>query len=148
MPLVSSRVVDRFGNKYNTSRVIDIATSSLNVTAYEEYSPVYLPVALSTVYGLGLALCTSCLVHTFIYYGPDIWKQMRKVKTEEEDVHYKLMKEYPEVPDWWYFVHLIIFIGLSLVSITVSFDRSLACHSTLTLQFRSGIRSYLSGRSS
>lgn len=96
-----------------------MGSASLNVTAYTEYSPVYLPITLSTVYGIGLALSTSCLVHTAIYHGPDIMKQLRKIKTEEDDIHIKLMKVYPEVPGWWYGLHTVLFVGLSIVTVTV-----------------------------
>lgn len=97
-----------------------MTTLTLNQTAYQEYSPLYLPITYATVYGLAFALSTACIVHTIIYHGKDILDQAKNVKGATEDVHAKLMRNYPEVPDWWYWTYLALFTALSILTITVS----------------------------
>lgn len=92
---------------------------ALNVTAYEEYSPLYLPITFATTYGIALMLTSSLVVHTAIYHGHDIYRGLRKLKTAE-DIHMKLMRAYPEVPEWWYFATLLVSVGLSIVAVAVS----------------------------
>lgn len=120
LPISTSQVFDRFGNSFNTSRVLDMTTLTLNTTAYAEYSPLYLPITYATVYGLAFALSTASIVHTIIYHGKDILDQAKNVRGASEDVHAKLMRNYPEVPDWWYWAYLVLFTALSIITISVS----------------------------
>ncbi|ORY88573.1 OPT oligopeptide transporter [Leucosporidium creatinivorum] len=117
LPISSSSVYDRFGETYQTSAVVDTARMALNVTAYEEYSPLYLPITYATSYGLAFMLATSIIVHTAIYHGKEIMARVRSVKNSEDDIHMKLMREYPEVPDWWYMVFLVISVGMSIAAV-------------------------------
>lgn len=114
------RVFDRFGEVYNTSRVINPETFLFNATAYEEYSPLYLPVTFAALYGLSFALATSVLVHTALYHGSGIIKRYKNARGEDDDIHAKLMREYREVPDWWYWIYLALFAGLSIATVYVS----------------------------
>ncbi|GAA5845075.1 hypothetical protein JCM5353_007423 [Sporobolomyces roseus] len=117
LPMSTSQVFDRFGSPYNTSLVVDPISLKLNETAYQEYSPLYLPITFATVYGLAFMLSTSVLVHTALYHGKSIVAQMRRVREEDHDVHMKLMRNYPEVPDWWYMIFLAVAFGLSIVTV-------------------------------
>jgi len=86
--------------------------STLNKTAYAEYSPVYLSASFSVTFMIAFALSTAVLVHTVLHHGPRIYKAVTNVKTEADDIHMKLMRNYPEVPDWWFatlFVACFIF---------------------------------------
>jgi hypothetical protein len=66
------------------------------------------------------ALTTAILVHTILFHGPKIYRNLINVKTEADDVHAKLMKKYPLVPNWWYFAILFVFGGLcAIVAIEV-----------------------------
>ena len=132
MPMSIGRVFDRFGDVYNTSRIINPSTFLFNVTAYEEYSPVYLPVTFATLYGLSFALATSVLVHTALYHGPSIVKRYKAARGADDDIHSKLMRNYREVPDWWYWIYLAIFAGLSIATVFVSHAAGLTNRMALT----------------
>lgn len=106
---------------YDITKVVDAGTAVLNVTSYEAYSPLYLPITYAAVYGIGFALATSVLVHTALHHGPAIVQNMRRVKTEEDDIHFKLMKAYPDVPDWWYLGFLLACSALSVIAVTVCY---------------------------
>lgn len=120
MPVSASRPYDRFGERYNISRVIDIEHYSLNVTAYENYSQLYLPATYAMTYLIAFSISTSILVHTALYHGPALLAGFKNARVEEDDIHAKLMRAYPEVPDWWYVVIGAIFFALAMVTALVS----------------------------
>lgn len=101
-------------------KVIDPATMTLNATAYDEYSPLYLPATYAITYLLAFMLATAILVHTALYHGRALLNGIKRIKTEEDDIHAKLMRNYPEVPDWWYLAFFIIFFILAIVAVQVS----------------------------
>lgn len=116
----STQAFDRYGEPYTLSRVID-SSFHLNETAYEAYSPLYIPATYSTVYSIAFALSTSAIIHTALYHGKSILNRVKNVRGEAEDVHAKLMRYYPEVPDWWYWSILVVTLSLSCVAIEVGF---------------------------
>ncbi|KAI5474692.1 proton-dependent oligopeptide transporter, POT family [Pseudohyphozyma bogoriensis] len=117
LPISTSGIFDRFGASYDFTGLIDSTDNKLNVTAYEAYSPLYLPTTYAAVYALGCAVVTAALVHTALYQGKDILRAMRNnTRPEDEDIHAKLMRNYPEVPNWWYLGFLIISVGLSVAT--------------------------------
>ncbi|GJN94762.1 hypothetical protein Rhopal_007854-T1 [Rhodotorula paludigena] len=124
LPISTSGVFDRYGQSYDTSLVVDSVNMRLNETAYQEYSPLFLPITYATAYGVAFMLAIAVIVHTVLYNGKEIWQRLRRVRTEDEDVHMRLMKAYPEVPDWWYLGFLAIAIALSIITI--------ACWDTFT----------------
>ncbi|KAG8748166.1 hypothetical protein FRC10_008899 [Ceratobasidium sp. 414] len=119
LPISSSRPFDRFGQPYNVSRVIDLGTYHLNETAYENYSDLYLTSTYAITYLIAFAICTAIIVHTILYHGPALLNGIKNVKIEEDDVHAKLMRAYPEVPDWWYMVVVALFFALAMVTVLV-----------------------------
>lgn len=93
-------------------------------------------------YVLALALFTCVITHTVLYHGRNIWYGMRKVKTEPDDIHAKLMSVYPEVPDWWYLSVFVLFfvvaiilveVGLKILSYVVSLPTTVASRSGIPL---------------
>ncbi|KAH7883260.1 OPT oligopeptide transporter protein-domain-containing protein [Phlebopus sp. FC_14] len=117
-PLNDDNPYDRFGNFYNVTRVLD-SNNRFNLTAYDEYSPLYLPATYAMTYLLAFALSTCVLVHTVLYHGRSLLNGMKKIRVEQDDIHAKLMRNYPEVPDWWYIVSFIGFYLLMVVVVEV-----------------------------
>ena len=120
MPIWSTDVYDRYGEAYDIDSVLD-SSRRFNATAYEEYSPLFMNITYITIYSIAFTLSTAAIVHTALYHGQSVIRKLRNVRTEAEDVHAKLMRNYPEVPDWWYAIYGLIFIGLSIVAIEVCF---------------------------
>jgi len=56
------------------------------------------------------------LVHTVLYHGRSLINGMKKIRVEPDDIHAKLMRNYPEVPDWWYG---LFFVGFFLLMVLV-----------------------------
>lgn len=42
-----------------------------------------------------------------------------RIRTEEDDIHTKLMKSYKEVPNWWYAIGFVSFFALGVVTVEV-----------------------------
>lgn len=120
MPISAIQIIDRFSTPFNVGNIIDFRDFTLNTTAYAEYSPPYLSAAFSMTFMLAFALTSALVVHTALHHGPRIYRAVINVKTEADDVHAKLMKHYPEVPDWWFAVLLAVFgIVFGIVCIEV-----------------------------
>lgn len=114
-PLNDDNAYDRFGQYYDVSRVLD-SSDRFNVTAYNEYSPLYLPATFAMTYLLAFGLATCVLVHTVLYHGRSVINGMKRIRVEPDDIHAKLMRNYPEVPDWWY---IVFFVGFFLMMVLV-----------------------------
>lgn len=110
LPMSDSGIYDNTGSSYNTSRVLT-SEFTLDVQAYESYSPLFLSTTFAISYGLSFAAIASLVVYTYLHHGPMIWSQWNNSKTENDDIHMKLMRKYPEAPTWWY-MSLFTFVSL------------------------------------
>ena len=115
-PMLSNSPYDRFGKTYNLTRVLD-DNNMLNEAAYEAYSRLYLPAGWVMTYWLAFAVSTSVLVHTALYHGPSLLNGLKNMRVEKDDIHAKLMRHYPEVPDWWYLIIFVVFFSLAIVAV-------------------------------
>ncbi|EPS99084.1 OPT oligopeptide transporter [Fomitopsis schrenkii] len=116
-PMYSSLLYDKFGKVYNVSMVL--TDEKFNATAFDDYSPLYLPAAYAMAYLMAFALATCVIVHTLLFHGRAILKGFRRIQIEKEDIHAKLMKAYPEVPIWWYLSVLAVFFCVGVVAVEV-----------------------------
>ncbi|KAI0338370.1 OPT superfamily oligopeptide transporter [Trametopsis cervina] len=114
-PMFSSGPYDRFGHAYNVTRVLG-PKNTLDLNAYNAYSPLYLPGAYAITYLVAFMLSSAVLVHTGLYYGPMLVRSIKKIRVEKDDIHAKLMRSYPEVPDWWYVAVFVSTFGLTVVA--------------------------------
>jgi len=48
-------------------------------------------------------------VHTGLYHGRSLINGTKKIKIEPDNIHAKLMRNYPEVPEWWYAIAFGVF---------------------------------------
>ncbi|OZJ02606.1 hypothetical protein BZG36_04278 [Bifiguratus adelaidae] len=119
-PIISSGIYTTNGSRYP---VLSVLTPDrvLNATAYEEVGPVRLTAFFAITYAIGFAGLTSALMHTALYHGREIIQQWKLSRTSlNVDIHTKLMRAYPETPNWWYAAVFLIFFCLSFVVIYVS----------------------------
>ncbi|TWU72259.1 hypothetical protein ED733_001737 [Metarhizium rileyi] len=101
LPLSANKNWDRFAKPYDTSRILT-PEYTVNESAYQEYSPILLGATFSLSYAMSFATLISTIMHCALFYGPDIWRRTRDFKSEEPDVHLKLMRHYKEAPEWWF----------------------------------------------
>ncbi|PPQ88964.1 hypothetical protein CVT25_005063 [Psilocybe cyanescens] len=117
-PMSANEPYDRFGNTYNVSRVLRL-NDTFDEAAYNEYSPLYLPATYTITYLLAFALSTCVIVHTALYHGRTLMNGFKKIRVEKDDIHAKLMRNYPEVPDWWFLIAVGVFFALGVVTVEV-----------------------------
>ncbi|EIW77489.1 OPT oligopeptide transporter [Coniophora puteana RWD-64-598 SS2] len=115
LPISSRGSYDRFGNSYNVTAILN-PDNTLNATAYEEYSPLFLSTTFALSYGLSFASITATITHAVLFFRKQIWTQSRRSMDEQPDVHARLMSKYRQVPEWWY---MIIFLAMFVFGIIV-----------------------------
>ena len=117
-PISANVLYDKFGDEYNVTRVLT-TDDKFDMDAYNNYSPLYLPATLAMTYLLAFTLSTCVLVHTLLYHGRTLINGFKRMKVEKDDIHAKLMRNYPEVPDWWYGVAFVTFFACAIVAMEV-----------------------------
>jgi len=100
------------GQIYNVSRILD-ENMHFDEAKYHAYSPLYLPTQFALAYGLAFAAVAAVITHVALYHGREIWTQWKLARTQEDDVHMRLMKKYRDAEDWWYIVLFVTMVGLS-----------------------------------
>jgi OPT family small oligopeptide transporter len=115
LPLSANKNFDNTGMVYNTSRILN-DDLTLNVEAYEEYSPLLIGPVFTMAYALGFAALISTVTHVALFYGKDIWRRTKNAKYEEPDIHLKLMRKYPEAPEWWFMAVFGISFAFAMVA--------------------------------
>ncbi|KAK7202414.1 putative oligopeptide transporter [Myxozyma melibiosi] len=122
-PPNNSAVYDRYGSKYNLSRVIT-DDNIFDPDLYRSYSQVYIGAGNLTM--LGAFYCMYTITFTYIMMGE--WRTalsafMGVAKSFFEkrgasgyaafkDPHSRMMSKYPEVPEWWFILVLAAAIGV------------------------------------
>lgn len=119
LPLMDANVYDNTANPYNVSLVMtnEGTGSTLNTTAYHNYSPPYLGASFAFVYGLSFASITAALVHVYLWHGADMWKTLKH--TETLDIHARLMRSYKKTPWYWYASIIVIVTAMALAMVEV-----------------------------
>jgi hypothetical protein len=128
----SNSAFDRFGAYYNVTKVLT-PEHTLDEAAYRAYSPIYYSAGYNLVFGAYFAQYTAALVHAVLDHGTQLktgfriakrtvmatFSKKHQIDEAEElrnrmdfDVHYTLMKKYPEAKQWW-------FASVSLVSLVL-----------------------------
>lgn len=117
-PISANVPYDKFGNLYDIGRVLK-QDDTFDVGAYIAYSPLYLPATYAVCYLIAFAMSTCVITHTLLYHGKSLLNGMKKIRVEPDDIHAKLMRNYPEVPDWWYLTAFVIFFSLAIVAVEI-----------------------------
>ncbi|RKO91921.1 OPT oligopeptide transporter protein-domain-containing protein [Blyttiomyces helicus] len=116
-PLASAQSFDIFGQPYNVTRILNNVTLVVEDDLYDAYSPLRLSTFWAVAYGSNFGAVTAVLVHIGLFHGKQVLDGFRASRVEDEDVHIKMMRKYPEVPHTWYLATLIIFFAVSVVMV-------------------------------
>ncbi|KAI8387267.1 OPT family small oligopeptide transporter [Blakeslea trispora] len=111
-PILTSQLFTKDGAKWDNAIVLN-PDKTLNEEAYAAYGPLYMSSFFAFTYGIMFAGVTSIISHTALHHGKEIVNQFRQSRTEDEDIHRKLMRAYPEVPTWWYIAIFVCSFGVS-----------------------------------
>lgn len=140
LPINSNKVFDNSGASYNVTKVLN-AEGLFDNSKYQTYSQPWMAAGNLVIYFWFMAIysCSTCrtrpkltiaISYVIVYHRHEVgagfkalWRSIRRQRqnTEEEDlaedVHWRLMKAYPEVPEWWYMVSLVIAAALGMVGV-------------------------------
>ncbi|KAH6625020.1 OPT oligopeptide transporter protein-domain-containing protein [Chaetomium sp. MPI-SDFR-AT-0129] len=116
LPMSDSNTYDNRGQRYDVSRILT-ADYTLDVEAYEGYSPLFLSTTFAISYGLSFAAIASLVVYTYLHHGRTIWRQWQSSTTEKADIHMKLMRRYKEAPTWWYMSLFAVMLAIGFVTV-------------------------------
>ncbi|KAI8869615.1 hypothetical protein GQ42DRAFT_106044, partial [Ramicandelaber brevisporus] len=127
-PYHTERVMSGFGVENATAAVMSKHGVALNVTAYDQYSPVRMPFQFVYTYMFGFASVTAALSHVALFHGPQLLATMRRITpttgdsnnnsdssdSNSPDIHAKLMRQYPSIPAWWF---AVLYLGMVAMGI-------------------------------
>lgn len=142
LPINSNRPFDHFGHIYKVRSIVD-DNGLFDAKKYEAYSPPYLAASNVVVYTFFFALYAATVTYAALYHRlemklglNELWQRakfsMRRLRsknargeesTEEDvdllDIHNRLMRAYPEVPQWWYMTCLAFAIAVGMVGVSL-----------------------------
>ncbi|KAH8919020.1 oligopeptide transporter 4 [Atractiella rhizophila] len=124
LPLNDNHLWDRNGHRYNVSRILT-SEHTLDKEAYNNYSPAYWGAANALLYGFFFAFYTAGLVHAALYhYKPIIdgfraMKEWKNAQTGYNDLHNRLMRNYAEVPEWWFGCIMVVSLTCGIVMVEI-----------------------------
>ncbi|KAF9978747.1 hypothetical protein BGZ73_000757 [Actinomortierella ambigua] len=116
-PILSPALFREDGQSYNISEVS--ANGVLQQQRYTAYGPLRMDSFFALTYGVGFAGLTATVVHVLLFNGREMLQRWRSSRTEHEDIHSRLMRVYPEVPNFWYSSLFVITFGLSFFTCVI-----------------------------
>lgn len=132
IPINMNLPYDRYGKAFNVRAIVD-ERGIFDLKKYQEYSPAYLSAAVVAVYLFFFALYAATLTYAALYHWREIalgfkglmrdmpWNKKKDKDDTEEltmDIHNRLMKQYKEVPEWWYLICLVASAVIGIVAIS------------------------------
>ncbi|KAI9929509.1 hypothetical protein ASPWEDRAFT_534740 [Aspergillus wentii DTO 134E9] len=126
LPYQSSSVFDNTGSTYNVSRVVNKMDGyTFNNTAYEAYSPIYMPITYAlNMFGMSFATLSTLVVWMILekhQFFLDVGRRILAVFTKTGRAQRRAEKAtnsvHPEVPMWWYFIASAVALFLAIFSV-------------------------------
>ncbi|KAF8981947.1 hypothetical protein BGZ52_002332 [Haplosporangium bisporale] len=116
-PILSAHLFRDNGSIYDKDQIL--TNSIFDQEKYNAYGPMRMDSFFALTYGVGFAGLTATVVHVLLYNGKEMVQRWKESRSETEDIHSRLMRVYPEVPNWWYGLLFVITLGLSFVTCIV-----------------------------
>ncbi|KAI3887025.1 hypothetical protein MKX03_025599 [Papaver bracteatum] len=120
-PIFSSHLFTATGEVYNITAIVN-NKFEIDMPKYEEQGRINLSMFFALTYGFGFATIAATLTHVGFFYGREIYERFRLSYKGKMDIHTRLMKRYPDIPDWWFNVLLAATVVVSLLLCTVLKD--------------------------
>jgi len=146
LPINSNQPFDHFGNPYNVTAIID-SSGIFDGAKYAAYSPPFLSAGNLAVYMFFFGLYAATVTYGILYHRHeimlgfrDIGRSLKKWRNRKSrhsttansssseddddtanlvDIHNRLMRAYPEVPEWWYLICLALATTLGMLGISL-----------------------------
>ncbi|XP_008800083.1 oligopeptide transporter 4-like [Phoenix dactylifera] len=121
-PIFSSHLFTSAGQNYDVHAIVN-NKFEIDVQAYEKQGKISLSIFFALSYGLGFATIAATVTHVAFFYGREIYDRFRASYKKKADIHTKLMRNYEEIPGWWFYSLLIVTFVISLILCTVLKDQ-------------------------
>ena len=108
------------GHKIKAVDLMDKTTFDIDLESYNRQQPIYITTMFAVVYGQDFLSLSAAVVHVILWYGSTIVKQLKAALRQEEnddtDIHNRLMRAYPDVPEWMFlaFLGVMIFVQIAV----------------------------------
>ncbi|KAF9274316.1 hypothetical protein BGZ68_000777 [Mortierella alpina] len=116
-PILSAGLFKDDGTAYDKEMIL--TDGIMDPQKYIDYGPMRMDSFFALTYGVGFAGLTATVVHVVLYNGREMLDRWKSARQQNEDIHSRLMRVYPEVPNWWYLSLFILSLGLSFVTCVV-----------------------------
>nr|GMD96467.1 oligopeptide transporter 4-like [Ipomoea batatas] len=106
-------ICDDNGQEYDISTIVN-KEFELDIDQYVKQGRIHLSTFFTLTYGFGFATIASTITHVALFYGREIYDRYRASSKGKMDIHTKLMKNYKDIPSWWFYILLVVTIVVSL----------------------------------
>ncbi|KAI3938610.1 hypothetical protein MKW98_016115 [Papaver atlanticum] len=115
-PMFSNKLFTSTGHIYDTTKILT-PQYDLNIAAYDNYGKLYLSPLFALSIGSGFARIAATMTHVALFHGRDILKRSKSaMKDAKLDIHARLMKNYRDVPQWWFLILLVVSMAFALLT--------------------------------
>ncbi|PIA51922.1 hypothetical protein AQUCO_01000055v1 [Aquilegia coerulea] len=121
-PIFSSHLFTAKGEVYNITAIVN-DKFEINMAEYEQRGRIHLSMFFALTYGFGFATIASTLTHVSLFYGREIYQRFRESYKGKVDIHTRLMKNYKDIPNWWFHLLLVVTFAISLFLCTALKDQ-------------------------
>ena len=127
--LNTGSLFNRDGVFVNAVSLYNKTTFDLDERAYASQSPIYITSFFALSYGARFMSIAAAFSHVYIWHGSDISRQFKSALRQLDDsidgldIHNRLMRKYPDIPEWKYLVFLVVCTACQIiVSLTTPFS--------------------------
>lgn len=125
-PINSNEAFNNKGQEYNVT-IISNGHGGVDLDAYKQYGPPYFSGA--NVFGQGAWFAWYPLTLFYVSIrswdslkksGKEMWRSVRhrtSIWEGNDDAHTRMMRQYKEVPDWWFFSILLISMAFGIAAL-------------------------------
>ncbi|KAL0392190.1 UNVERIFIED_CONTAM: Oligopeptide transporter 4 [Sesamum radiatum] len=113
-PIYSADLFTANGQEYNITAIVN-PQFVLDPEQYQKQGRIHLSTFFSLTYGFGFATIASTVTHVALFYGREIYDRYKASSKAKRDIHTKLMKNYKDIPSWWFYILLAVTMAVSLV---------------------------------
>ncbi|KAL6184520.1 hypothetical protein ACLB2K_045921 [Fragaria x ananassa] len=111
--IFSKNLFDDNGQIYNVTAIVN-DKFEIDMPAYKQQGHVNLSVFFSLTYGIGFAGVISTITHVVLFHGREMYEKYKAAHSGKVDIHTRLMRNYRDIPTWWFHILLLLSLALSL----------------------------------
>ncbi|KAF9563040.1 hypothetical protein EC968_005034 [Mortierella alpina] len=113
---LTSKLFYENGTVFNINDVL-LEDHSVDEAKYEAGPPANMAPLYAVGFMVSFVSLAACCSQVFFFHGKEIWANWKRaIGSEHEDIHTKMMKVYPEVPQLWYAIFYVVMAVLACIA--------------------------------